>query len=140
MSYVNVVGVQFRKAGKIFDFLPMESQFRIGDHVVVDTERGPSLAKIVRIGFVDEAQYQSTPLKSIMRMASDQDLRETSQKAIDEALQVARQRVEYFKLNMRVLKAEGQFGGNKFTIYFSAPGRVDFETLSKTWRRPCVRG
>jgi cell fate regulator YaaT (PSP1 superfamily) len=131
MAHVNIVGVQFRRAGKIFDFIPSESHYRIGDHVVVDTDRGPSLARIVRIGFVDDAQSQQMGLKPIMRMASEQDLRETTQKAMDEAMKVARSRVEHFNLNMRILKAEGQFGGNKFTIYFSAPGRVDFRDLVK---------
>lgn len=134
MGLVNIVGVQFRRAGKIYDFLPGESALRIGDDVVVDTERGPSLAKVVRVQFVDDAPYSangSTPLKPVMRSASENDLRETSHVTLDEAVQIARGRVEAFKLNMRILKAEGQFGGNKLIIYFSAPGRVDFRELVK---------
>lgn len=134
MSLVNVVGVQFRRAGKIYDFLPGETALRIGDDVVVDTERGPSLAKVVRVQFVDDAAYTANgavPLKTVMRSASDNDLRETSNVTLDDAVRIARGRVEQFKLNMRILKAEGQFGGNKLIIYFSAPGRVDFRELVK---------
>ncbi|MCX6117729.1 MAG: regulatory iron-sulfur-containing complex subunit RicT [Proteobacteria bacterium] len=131
MTYRNIVGVQFRRAGKIFDFLPGELNLVVGDHVVVDTERGASLARVVRVNFADDVAFAATPLKPVMRKASDGDLRETSDSAIDEALKVARSRVDHFGLNMRILKAEGQFGGNKFTVYFSAPGRVDFRDLVK---------
>ncbi len=131
MAYTNVIGVQFRRAGKIFDFLQGEFNLCVGDNVVVDTDRGPSLAHVVRVKFVDDAVYEPTPLKPIMRLASQNDLRETENTAIEEALKVSRSRVDHFKLNMRILKAEGQFGGNKFIIYFSAPGRVDFRDLVK---------
>lgn len=131
MANVNIVGVQFRRAGKIYDFLPGENALRVGDDVVVDTERGPSLAKVVRLQFLDDEVYAATPLKPVMRPASENDLRETSHVTLDEAVRIARGRVEHFKLNMRILKAEGQFGGNKLIVYFSAPGRVDFRDLVK---------
>lgn len=133
MGLVNIVGVQFRRAGKIYDFMPGESVLRIGDDVVVDTERGPTLAKVVRVQFVDDGPYfnSASPLKPVLRTASDNDLRETSHVTLDESVHIARARVEHFKLNMRILKAEGQFGGNKLIIYFSAPGRVDFRDLVK---------
>lgn len=131
MANVNIVGVQFRRAGKIYDFLPGENALRVGDDVVVDTERGPSLAKVVRLQFQDDEAYAAAPLKPVMRPASENDLRETSHLTLDEAVRIARGRVEHFKLNMRILKAEGQFGGNKLIVYFSAPGRVDFRDLVK---------
>jgi cell fate regulator YaaT (PSP1 superfamily) len=131
MSHVNVIGVQFRRAGKIYDFLPSQYSLRVGDDVVVDTERGPSLAKVVRVQFVDDGAFSEAPLKNVMRKATDLDLRETSHLSMDEAADIARRRVEAFKLNMRIMKAEGQFGGNKIIVYFSAPGRVDFRDLVK---------
>lgn len=133
MGLVNIVGVQFRRAGKIYDFMPGEAALRIGDDVVVDTDRGPTLAKVVRVQFVDDGPYfnSASPLKTVMRTASENDLRETSHVTLDESVRIARARVEHFKLNMRILKAEGQFGGNKLIIYFSAPGRVDFRDLVK---------
>lgn len=131
MAHMNIVGVQFRRAGKIYDFLPGENMLRVGDDVVVDTERGPTLAKVVRVQFKDPPPLQDVPLKPVMRKASDADLRETSHISMDEARTIASARVEEFKLNMRVLKAESQFGGNKIIVYFSAPGRVDFRDLVK---------
>jgi cell fate regulator YaaT (PSP1 superfamily) len=88
---------------------------------------------VVRVQFVDDGPYfnSASPLKPILRTASDNDLRETSHVTLDESVRIARGRVEHFKLNMRILKAEGQFGGNKLIIYFSAPGRVDFRDLVK---------
>ena len=46
MSGVNIVGVQFRRAGKIYDFDGKDFILKVGDSVVVDTERGPSLAEV----------------------------------------------------------------------------------------------
>ncbi|MCX6126537.1 MAG: regulatory iron-sulfur-containing complex subunit RicT, partial [Proteobacteria bacterium] len=108
-----------------------ESLVRVGDDVVVDTERGPSLAKVVRVQYKEPPPIQEVPLKAIMRKANEHDLRETSQVTMEEARIIASERVEHFKLNMRIMKAEGQFGGNKITVYFSAPGRVDFRDLVK---------
>jgi len=131
VTITNVVGVQFRRAGKIYDFLPGEISLRVGDQIVVDTERGPTVARVVRIAAQNGQASETGQLKTIMRMASDRDLSDTGHFTDAQMMDIARSRVDAFKLDMRIMKAESQMGGSKITIYFSSPGRVDFRDLVK---------
>lgn len=131
MSFANIVGVQFRRAGKIYDFLPGEITVRVGDQIVVDTDRGPTVAKVVRVSAVDQAGGDLAALKTVMRVANDRDLSDSGHFSEDQMMDIARSRVETFKLDMRIMKAESQMGGNKVVVYFSSPGRVDFRDLVK---------
>lgn len=131
MIGVNVVGVQFRRAGKIYDFNGKDFLINIGDRVVVETERGPSLAEVKRIGFSSEAERDISTLKPIIRVASRKDLNPSGRLSVDEASEFAKEKIKALKLEMRVISVEIQFGGNKVIVYFSAPGRVDFRELVK---------
>ena len=131
MNGVNVVGVQFRRAGKIYDFDAKDYDIKIGESVVVDTERGPSLAEVVKVKFVDRAEHGEAGLKAVVRKASDRDLDQSGKYSEDYAREFADKKVKELKLDMRVLKSEIQFGGSKVIIYFNAPGRVDFRELVK---------
>ena len=66
MSGVNIVGVQFRRAGKIYDFDGKDFILKVGDSVVVDTERGPSLAEVKKLGFADETTRDLSVLKPVL--------------------------------------------------------------------------
>ena len=131
MTITNVVGVQFRRAGKIYDFLPGDMSLRVGDNVVVDTDRGATLARVVRVDLHESGVRDSAQLKPVIRIASERDLEETGQFTEEQAMNIARARVESMKLDMRIMKIESQMGGNKVTVYFSSPGRVDFRDLVK---------
>jgi cell fate regulator YaaT (PSP1 superfamily) len=131
MSVANVVGVQFRRAGKIYDFSPGELVLKVGDQIVVDTERGPTVAKVVKVSAMDASKGSAGQLKTIMRLAGERDLSEEGQFSESQMMDIARGRVESFKLDMRIMKAEAQMGGNKVIVYFSSPGRVDFRDLVK---------
>ncbi len=127
MEGTNIVGVQFRRAGRIYDFSSNGHDLRVGDDVVVDTERGPSLAKVAIVRFDGAGK----DVKSIIRPASKRDLDETRKLTPEHATAYARGRVDQLKLKMSVLQSDVQFGGNKVVVYFSAPGRVDFRDLVK---------
>lgn len=131
MEYLNVVGVQFRRAGKIYNFVAGEYDLRVGDDVVVDTDRGPSLAKVAQVRYGARTEFKDNDLKLVMRRAAKKDLDESGRVTIEQAERYAKDRVARAELNMRILKAETQFGGNKIIVYFSAPGRVDFRDLVK---------
>jgi cell fate regulator YaaT (PSP1 superfamily) len=131
MSFMNVVGVQFRRAGKIYDFLPGTLTLRVGDQVVVDTERGSTLAKVVRVTAQHSDTVDPIQVKPVLRIANDRDLDESGHFTEDQVMEIARSRVEAAKLDMRIMKAELQMSGNKITVYFSSPGRVDFRDLVK---------
>lgn len=131
MNTVNVVGVQFRRAGKIYHFTPGDWDLRIGDAVVVDTDRGPSLAEVATIKLLDADATQDQELKPIMRKASQKDIESIDKLKPDYVESFARGALNRHELKIRILKAEVQLGGNKVVIYFSAPGRVDFRELVK---------
>ena len=73
MTFMNIVGVQFNRAGKIYDFLPGGLLLSVGDQVVVDTDRGSTLAKVVRVSLKLGADVDKSQVKSVMRMANDND-------------------------------------------------------------------
>ena len=132
MEHVNVVGVQFRRAGRIYDFACGEYDLRVGDDVVVETERGPSLGKVATVKFSPRADYKEVELKTILRRARRKDLDPRSANMTpDKAIELARKKVSSLDLEMNVLQADIQFGGNKVIVYFTAPGRVDFRELVK---------
>ena len=131
MSLANVVGVQFRRAGKIYDFLPGELSVRVGDQIVVDTDRGPTIARVVRVSAAEQSAPESIQLKTIMRMATDRDLSDSGHFTESQLVEIARERVEASKLDMRIMKVETQMSGSKVIVYFSSPGRVDFRDLVK---------
>lgn len=131
MTGANIVGVQFRRAGKIYDFNAKSLLLSLGDQVVVETERGPSLAEVKRILYSDEGKRDLSSLKPVMRIATEKDRDSAGRLVPDEVLSFTRERVIRLKLDMRVIGVDIQFGGNKVIIYFTAPGRVDFRELVK---------
>jgi cell fate regulator YaaT (PSP1 superfamily) len=130
MNGINVVGVQFRRAGKIYDFDAKDFRLSIGDRVVVETERGPSLAEVKRVAYSDVDNSEGG-LKPIVRIASRKDRDSSGRLTPEFAETFTKQKIKDLNLEMRVISVEIQFGGNKVIVYFSAPGRVDFRELVK---------
>lgn len=132
MDGVNIASVQFGRAGKLFDFTYENFSLASGDVVVVETERGLSLASVVKLGYlVERAQETSRKLKPILRKANVKEVQAPFSPSPDDVVKFTQEKVQKFKLKMRILKAEVQFAGNKVIVYFSAPGRVDFRDLVK---------
>ncbi len=131
MSGVNIVGVQFRRAGKIYDFDGKDFILKVGDSVVVDTERGPSLAEVKKLGFADETTRDLSVLKPVLRTASKKDIDDSGRLSSEEAQSFTKEKINELSLDMRIINVDVQFGGNKVIVFFSAPGRVDFRELVK---------
>ena len=129
MTRRHLVGVQFQTAGKVYSYLPGELDLSVGDSVVVESERGTSLASVVKIQF--EMPSEELEYKEILRKATSRDLEVSSRLSPEEVLDYTRKKVVERELNMKVLKADVVFGGNKVIVYFTAPGRVDFRELVK---------
>ncbi len=131
MDGVNIVGVQFRRAGRIYDFATGALNLQVGDDVVVETDRGPSLAKVAILRYRERNDYKENGLKTILRTATTRDMEEANKLTPEYCVEYARKKVDELGLKMSVLQAEVQFGGNKAIIFFTAPGRVDFRQLVK---------
>lgn len=127
-----VIGVRFKRTGKLFYFNPLDFGFRIGDNIIAETDRGEELGRVVKI--VDKDRMpKNVEIKNIIKPATKKDLetfKEIEQKA-KEALDFCKQEVKKQNLNMKVLTAEYTFDMSKLTFYFVSEDRVDFRELVK---------
>lgn len=130
---IKVVGVRFKKAGKIYYFDPDNIDVQGNDFVVVETARGIEFGHVV-VGPKEVTENEIvTPLKKVLRIALDEDFekhRENKKKA-KEALEVCERKVEEHGLDMKLVDVEYTFDNNKVIFYFTADGRVDFRDLVK---------
>ncbi|MCR5296650.1 MAG: hypothetical protein K6E17_04500 [Clostridiales bacterium] len=130
---VNVVGIQLQKNGKIYYFDSNQLVLKPGDFVIADTSRGQDLGEVM-IGMRDvEEDSLPSPLKKIIRVATEQDIRrgaENRQKE-KEAFQVCQKKIAEHQLDMKLVSVEYAFDASKILFYFTANGRVDFRSLVK---------
>ncbi|ARK24941.1 stage 0 sporulation protein [Sporosarcina sp. P37] len=128
-----VVGVRFKKAGKLYYFDPLDMPIEIGDYVIVETARGVEYGKVAsRSNEIDDEDVV-LPLKKIIRLADETDrerVKENEQEA-NQAFDVCVQKIAEHQLDMRLVDVEYTFDRNKIVFYFTAEGRVDFRNLVK---------
>ena len=128
-----VIGIRFKRAGKIHYFDPVGNQFKVGDLVVADEGRGPAIGRVVLTPSQVIASDITEPLKPIIRPAKEDDFKQThanKEKEMD-ALLKGREILARFRLPLKLLDAESSLDGARYTFYFSAEGRVDFRDLAR---------
>jgi cell fate regulator YaaT (PSP1 superfamily) len=128
---VNVVGVRFKEAGKVYYFDPGELDLKPGNAVIVETARGVEFGEIV-VGpkLVPDDQIVA-PLKKVIRVATAEDHRQVAenQKKARRAFDVGLAKIAAHGLPMKLIDVEYTFDNNKIIFYFTAEGRVDFREL-----------
>jgi cell fate regulator YaaT (PSP1 superfamily) len=128
-----VVGVRFKKAGKIYYFDPDQLPIEKDTHVIVETARGVEYGKVV-IGKKTVADTDVVlPLKKVIRIADERDAHqvEENKQAAKNAFAVCQTKIKEHKLEMKLVDVEYTFDRNKIIFYFTADGRVDFRELVK---------
>ena len=128
-----VIGVRFKKAGKVYYFDPSDIWPRPGDSVIVETSRGVEFGEVVTGSrSVNDAQIVS-PLKKVVRIATEEDIRraESIERREKEAFAVCQEKILKHKLDMKLVSVEITFDNAKIIFYFTANGRVDFRELVK---------
>ncbi|WP_099364156.1 PSP1 domain-containing protein [Fredinandcohnia onubensis] len=129
----DVVGVRFKKAGKIYYFDPNGFTIPDGEYVIVETVRGIEFGKVV----INKKQVDENdivlPLKKVIRIADSKDklIVEENKQAATEAYNVCQGKVVEHSLDMKLVDVEYTFDRNKVIFYFTADGRVDFRELVK---------
>jgi len=129
----NVVGIRFKKAGKIYYFDPGEHPIRKNDYVIVETARGIEYGKAV----TDNKQVNENdvvlPLKKVVRIADQKDQLnvEENKQAATEAYEICCEKIIEHQLDMKLVDVEYTFDRNKIIFYFTAEGRIDFRDLVK---------
>ncbi|HET7560415.1 MAG TPA: stage 0 sporulation family protein [Limnochordia bacterium] len=130
---VNVVGVRFKRAGKIYYFDPGAMQPAYGEQVVVETAEGPEIGEIaVRPKAVPDDDI-SLPLRRVLRAATPEDRAKLDASKDDEreAFEFCRERIGGLDLQMKLVDVEYSLDRQKLTFYFTAERRVDFRQLVK---------
>ncbi|MFD2115492.1 stage 0 sporulation family protein [Paenibacillus yanchengensis] len=129
----NVIGVRFKKAGKIYYFDPVEHPVEKEQSVIVETARGIEYGKVV----VGQKQVGESdvvlPLKKVIRIANEDDalIVEENRSAAQNAFHTCIEKIKLHQLRMKLVDVEFTFDRNKIIFYFTAEGRVDFRELVK---------
>ncbi|MCX7695720.1 MAG: stage 0 sporulation family protein [Caloramator sp.] len=130
---VTVVGIRFKRAGKIYYFDPDGLDINKGDYAIVETARGIEFGEVV-IGKKEVTEDEIVaPLKKVIRVATEEDkLKNLQNKAKEEdAFQICLKKIQEHGLPMKLIDVEYTFDNNKVIFYFVADGRIDFRELVK---------
>lgn len=130
---VTVVGVRFKKAGKIYYFSPDNLNIKKYDNIIVETARGVEFGKcVIAPKAINESNIVS-PLKNVLRVATEEDIKKHNEnkEKESEAFKVCIEKIQQHDLKMKLIDVEYTFDNNKVIFYFTADGRVDFRELVK---------
>lgn len=130
---VEIIGIQFRGQGKIYYFSPQGTKVEIGDYCVVETSRGTECGEVVLGNRMMAETMIVQPLKPILRLATNEDMRKLQDNARreKEAWEICQKKIEEHELDMKLVEVEYSFDGSKILFYFTSDGRVDFRELVK---------
>ncbi len=130
---VEVIGVRFKTAGKVYYFAPGEVKAEKNGHVIVETARGTEFGEVaVPNRIVDESQIVP-PLRPVLRAATEADIAHNAENKLKEkdAFRICQEKIAEHKLDMKLVDVEYTFDNNKLLFYFTSEGRVDFRELVK---------
>ena len=133
MPSVEVVDIQFRPGQKVYYFDPAGLKLRTGDHVIIDTARGPEFGICAGSNHTISEKDVVSPLRSVLRMANAQDEKTVADNRAKEkrAHDICLQKIAEHGLDMQLVSTEVAFDGSKILFFFTADERVDFRELVK---------
>ena len=128
-----VISVRFKEVGKNYYFDPKGKQYCKGDKVIVETARGLECGEVTIANRVLDDEEITAPLKPVLRTANETDLKTVAENREKEkaAFDTCLEKINYHKLDMKLVDVEYTFDRNKILFYFTADGRVDFRELVK---------
>ena len=129
----NIIGVRFKKLGKIYFFNPKTWKVSKGEKVIVETSQGEEVGEVVIANRQVNDDKIVEPLKRMLRIANKRDLRryEECRKIEKEAFKTCQKKIKEHKLDMNLIDVECKFDNSKLLFYFTAEGRIDFRELVK---------
>ena len=130
---VEIIGVRFKKGGKVYYFSPGKVKAEIGQNAIVETSRGIECGEIVIANRMISDEEVFAPLKELIRIATKDDLKIVEKNKIkeQEAFKICEEKIAFRKLDMKLIDVECTFDNNKILFYFTAELRVDFRELVK---------
>lgn len=129
----NIIGVRFKKPGKIYFFDPDGINIRRGQFVIVETAMGIEYGEVAIANRSIPDEKLEKPLKKIIRVATYKDKKqnEENKKKEQEALKICEKKIKEHKLDMTLTDVEYKFDRSKLLFFFKAEGRIDFRDLVK---------
>ena len=129
----NIIGVRFKKPGKIYFFDPDGKIVNRGDHVIVETSMGKEYGEVAIANRQLPEEKIVKPLKKIIRIATKKDAvqNEENKKKEKEAFKVCSEKIKAHNLDMTLVDVEYKFDRSKILFFFTAEGRIDFRDLVK---------
>ena len=130
---VEVVGIRFKKVGKVYYFSPEKIQAQKGEFAIVDTARGPEFGEVFVANKMVGISEIVPPLRPIIRIATKDDIahNEENTKKEQEAFGICLEQIAKHELDMKLVDAQYTFDNSKLLFYFTSAGRVDFRELVK---------
>ena len=130
---VEIIGINFREAGKIYYFSPGKYKMSVGDRAIVETARGVEIGTVKIANKSIPLSETISPLKEITRPATEDDLRRDAKNhelEMDAAL-ICKKKIKAHGLEMSLVAVEYTFDNSKLIFYFTCESRVDFRELVK---------
>lgn len=129
----NIVGVRFKRPGKIYFFDSGNLKLNYHDKVIVETSMGEDLGEVASYKRNMPEYNLANPLKKIIRIATSKDLKhyDENKKKEEEAFRICEEKIKKYKLDMHLIDVEYTFDNTKILFYFTADGRIDFRDLVK---------
>ncbi len=129
----NIIGVRFKKPGKIYFFDPGNLEIEKMDNVIVETAMGQEFGEVIISNRQIPDEKLIAPLKKVIRIATAKDRKhqEENKRKEEEAFKICQEKIKYHKLNMNLTEVEYKFDNSKIVFYFTADGRIDFRELVK---------
>ena len=129
----NIVGIRFRKPGKVYFFDPGYIRLNPKDKVIVETVQGEDIGEVVISKREIPEEKLSKELKRVVRLANYRDIKkqEENKQKEKKAMETCKELIKKHKLAMNLVDVEYKFDGSKIIFYFIADGRVDFRELVK---------
>ena len=129
----NIIGVRFKKPGKIYFFDPGELQITNKDFVIVETAQGEEYGEVAIANRSIPDEKVVAPLKKVIRIANKKDKKhyEENKQKEKEAFEACQKKIKEHKLDMTLTDVEFKFDNSKVLFYFTADGRIDFRDLVK---------
>lgn len=132
-NMTEVLGVRFKKAGKVYYFDAAGYKAKRGDFAIVETMRGPEFGEIwLPNRFVPNEEIVP-PLRPVIRIATEADIahNEDNKKKESDAFRIGNDKIASHGLDMKLVDVQYTFDNSKLLFYFTSAGRVDFRELVK---------
>ncbi len=130
---IEIIGISFRTAGKIYYFTPRGIKFKKDDRVIVETARGVEIGTVKIENKLLPASEVVQPVKEVTRLATSEDILqdERNKQAEMDAAVICKRKIKEHELDMSLVDAEYTFDNSKLIFYFTCETRVDFRELVK---------